>query len=231
MTFDVPIIGLHSRNAFPVILSGQLHIGMWLTTLHNAFEAQVPGQGFLHLLLIQALSRSHSELWTHSGRHPEYGSPWNSGRQVHCPLKHSAFAPHGDGLHGSSLTTIVGSRVHWVNAFPVNPSLHVQIDKCVITWQFALIPQEPGHGSRHFWLMQAKLLAHSSFIVHSGLQLGGLPSKLAWQEQDGIPLRLRQTEFGPQGDGMHGSLSSCGITAGAKNYKNIVKYRLFINIL
>lgn len=25
-----------------------------------------------------------------------------SGGHLHSPLKHSAFAPHGDGLHGSS---------------------------------------------------------------------------------------------------------------------------------
>lgn len=63
--------GRHSTKAFPFIPSGHLHIGMWLKTSQIAFEPQVPGQGSLHLFLIQALSLEHSELRTHSGRHPE----------------------------------------------------------------------------------------------------------------------------------------------------------------
>lgn len=63
-----------------------------------------PGHGSLHLLLEQALLRSQSELDTHSGRHPVYGSPKYSGKQEQepTPLRslQSAFAPHGDGLHG-----------------------------------------------------------------------------------------------------------------------------------
>ena len=39
----------------------------------------------------------------------------------------------------------------------------------------ALYPQAPRHGSWHFCWIQALLLAHSAFITHSGLQLGGLP--------------------------------------------------------
>lgn len=72
----------------------------------------------------------------------------------------------------------------------------------------ALIPQEPGQGSRHFCFIQAKLLEQSSLIVHSGLQFGGLPSKLGKQEHDGIPRRFLHCEFGPHGDGTHGSLVS-----------------------
>lgn len=50
--------------------SGQMHMGIWFTTLHIAVTEQVPGQGSLHLFLIQAKLRSQSELRTHSGLHP-----------------------------------------------------------------------------------------------------------------------------------------------------------------
>lgn len=92
----------HWTNALPCIPGGQLHIGMWALTSHSAFGAHVPGQGSLHLLLMQALSRLQSELRTHSGRQPVYGSPWNSGRQLHLPLLHCELDPHGEGSQGSS---------------------------------------------------------------------------------------------------------------------------------
>lgn len=44
-----------------------------------------------------------------------------------------------------------------------------------MAWQLALFPQVPGHGSLHFWLMQALFKEHSELTVHSGLQPGGLP--------------------------------------------------------
>jgi len=56
------------------------------------------------LLFKHALLRSQSELITHSGLQPVYGSPKYSGRhtQEPAPLRslHTALAPHGDGLHG-----------------------------------------------------------------------------------------------------------------------------------
>jgi hypothetical protein len=67
---------------------------------------QVPGHGSTHLFRTHAFALSQSVLRTHSGRQLEYGSPVYSGRQVHdpAPLRslHTAFAPHGDGLQGSS---------------------------------------------------------------------------------------------------------------------------------
>lgn len=66
------------------------------------------------------------------------------------------------------------------------------------------MPQDPGQGSLHFSRMQAKLLAHSELIVHSGLQFGGLPIYSAKQEHDGEPPMSRHCEFGPQGDGRQG---------------------------
>lgn len=52
----------------PVKPRWQLHIGLWLITLHIAFNPQVPGQGLSHFWFIHALSRGHSELTIHSGR-------------------------------------------------------------------------------------------------------------------------------------------------------------------
>jgi len=46
-------------------------------------------------------------------------------------------------------------------------------------------PQDPGHGSLHFSLMQAILLGHSAWTTHSGLQFGGLPTYVGEHEQDG----------------------------------------------
>ena len=94
--------GLHWTNGFPDIFSGQLHTGMWLMTSHLAFCPHVPGQGSLHLLRIQALSLGQSVLSTHSGRHPEYGSPWYSGKHVQTPSRHWVFGPHGVGLQRST---------------------------------------------------------------------------------------------------------------------------------
>lgn len=52
----------------------------------------------------------------------------------------------------------------------------------------------------------------SSFIVHSGLQLGGLPKYPGEHEQDACPPALRHKALRPHGFGTHGSLSSssCG---------------------
>lgn len=57
--------------------------------------------GSMHLFLEQALSRGQSLFMTHSGRQPEYGSPWYSGRHEQEPSRQTAFGPHGDGLQGS----------------------------------------------------------------------------------------------------------------------------------
>lgn len=52
--------------------------------------------------------------------------------------------------------------------FPVYPGTHEQTGLCPDTRQAAFIPQTPGHGSRHFWLMHACVDWHSLFVVHSG---------------------------------------------------------------
>jgi len=73
-------------------------------TRHCALSPQVPGHGSLHLLLMQVLSFAQSELRTHSGRHPVYGSPkyWGWQEQDPAPFRslHMALEPHGEGSHG-----------------------------------------------------------------------------------------------------------------------------------
>jgi hypothetical protein len=50
------------------------------------------------------------------------------------------------------------------------------------------MPQDPGQGSLHFSEIQALLLAHSEFTIHSGRQFGGEPMYVGRHEQDGEPL-------------------------------------------
>lgn len=90
-------MGIQLTNGLPVCPSGHEHIGMWLTTLQIALLPHVPGHGSLHLFLTQALFFGQSELETHSGLHPVYGSPWYSDKQLQMPLLHTAFDPQGFG--------------------------------------------------------------------------------------------------------------------------------------
>lgn len=59
---------------------------------------------------------------------------------------------------------------------PVYPWSQVHIGTCFTTLQLAWYPQEPGQGSLHLSEIHAKLPGHSTFIIHSGLQLGGRPT-------------------------------------------------------
>lgn len=95
--------------------AGHEHTGTWLTTVHSAPTPHVPGHGSIHLNLIQARGGAQSALFSHSLRQPAYGSPWNPGRHVQDPTPflswHSAFAPHGDGRHGSLCTGVRSEAV------------------------------------------------------------------------------------------------------------------------
>lgn len=62
-----------------------------------------------------------------------------------------------------------------VNGSPVYPDSQTQTGVWLMTLHWAYKPQLPGHGSLHFWFIQAWLMGHSEFIVHSGRQLGGDP--------------------------------------------------------
>lgn len=103
--FLLGCIGWHELRGSPVKPWKHIQEGAWLITRHSAFKPHVPGHGSLHLLFIHALDRSHSELRTHSGLHPVYGSPKKSFMQIQDPAPflslHKALVPHGDGLHGS----------------------------------------------------------------------------------------------------------------------------------
>lgn len=64
---------------------------------------------------------------------------------------------------------------HCVNGSPVKPAAHTHVGVWLTTRHSALAPQDPGQGSRHFRLIQARWLAHSLLLTHSGRQLGGEP--------------------------------------------------------
>lgn len=57
-------------------------------------------------------------------------------------------------------------------------------------------------------MIQARLLAHSVLLTHSGLQEGGDPMNCGRQEQDGDPLISLHCAFGPHGEGEQGFLGS-----------------------
>lgn len=102
-----------------------------MITVHSAFWPQVPGQGSSHLFLMHALFLGQSLLRTHSGRQPWYGSPWYSGKQVHIPLLHSAFAPHGEGEQGS-VTGI--TKINMVNYSNLQSTLFENSCYSKLTW-------------------------------------------------------------------------------------------------
>lgn len=62
-------------------------------------------------------------------------------------------------------------------------------------------------------------------ITHSGLQLGGEPMYPCKQEQAGFGPLAWHCEFGPHGEGWHGSrgLSTGVTTTGAKKRFNLLK--------
>lgn len=68
--------------------------------------------------------------------------------------------------------------------------------------------------------MHDLILGHSALIRHSGRQLGGTPINWLKHEQDGTPLAFLHWEFGPQGEGIHGSVGSAGISAGGADEWN-----------
>ena len=53
---------MHDEKAFPVVPTGQLHIGVCFITVHCALKAHTPGHGSRHFRLMQALSKGQSEL-------------------------------------------------------------------------------------------------------------------------------------------------------------------------
>ena len=74
------------------------------------------------------------------------------------------------------LYLLVVMRLQELNGSPSYPCWHRHTALCFITEHSAYAPHAPGHGSRHFSFIQARLLGHSLWIKHSGLQLGGTPT-------------------------------------------------------
>lgn len=72
-------------------------------TLHSVFKPHGPGHGLIHFWFTHACCKEHSELPTHSGRHPG-GLPTYSGKQEQTAWSlitlHWLFGPQGDGEQG-----------------------------------------------------------------------------------------------------------------------------------
>lgn len=69
----------------------------------------------------------------------------------------------------------------------------------------AFVPQVPGHGSLHLFCIHALFLGQSLFNTHSGLHpTYGSP----WNSILHLQIPLKQSAFGPHGDGLHGSENS-----------------------
>lgn len=86
--------------------------------------------------------------------------------------------------------------------------------------------------------MQAKLLAHSELLMHSGRQFGGVPLYSGKHEQEGASLTTLHCAFGPQGEGLHGFKGIDGGSSSEKETNNKFYlhdieelYYLWVNIL
>lgn len=90
-------------NGSPVYPGRHIQFGVWLTTLHCAFEPHAPWHGSAHLFLMQAMWFGHSLLLVHSGLQFG-GTPINSGIQEQegesLILWQIELGPHGDGSQG-----------------------------------------------------------------------------------------------------------------------------------
>lgn len=73
------------------------------------------------------------------------------------------------------MNDLLGKGIHFVKGSPVKDSLQLQIGLWLSTTHLVLRPQVPGHGSEHFWSIQALSRGHSELTTHSGLHPGGVP--------------------------------------------------------
>lgn len=150
-------------------------MGTWFRTRQYAFTPHRPGQGSWHLRLIQALSVGQSALIWHSGR--QFGGlPIISGRQEHWQrspivLGGLLLGPQGFGSQGSASIGSGGGGgfLQATNGSPIYPWLHTQIGRWFATWQYALDPHSPGHGSTQCWFLHCLFDGQSAFMTHSGL--------------------------------------------------------------
>lgn len=220
-------------KGLPTYPDGQTQFGVWLTTLHSAIWPQIPGQGSLHFLFKQAKWFAHSLLLTHSGLQFG-GDPSKSGKQEHegeLPWTlHIEFSPQGLGKQGSFGSANGFSIIGWhrMKGSPVFLEGQLQMGLWLTTWQVALTPHVPGQGSMHFWFRQARLRAHSEFVMHSGLHEGGVPKYPGTQEHTACPFTSRHWLLGPQGLGTHWFL---GISSETKIYSKVNEFQKWFVIL
>lgn len=138
-----------------------------------------------------------------------------------CSL-HSALAPHGDGTHGvgRSCSTAATSILQRKNGSPVYPISQMHIGVWLTTLHSAFNPHEPEHGFRHFLLIQARFVAQSVLLVHSGRQFGGDPINSARHLQSALSPFSVHCELGPHGDGWQGLTFNGGDCAKIKKKIN-----------
>lgn len=108
---------------------------------------------------------------------------------------------------------------HLVKGSPVKPGAQLQMGLWFTTWQRALRPQVPGHGSWHFWLIQARFKVQSELTTHSGLHVGGEPTQPGWHEHTAWLFIIRHTLLGPHGLGKQGFAGQAGATAAFHKWK------------
>lgn len=99
----------------------------------------------------------------------------------------------------------LGGEQPW-NGSPSKPGSQAQVARWSTTEQTALWPQACSQGFLHLCETQANVAGHSALIVHSGRQFGGAPIKVGWQLHAGVSCDFTHIEFGPHGDGWHGSI-------------------------
>lgn len=126
---------------------------------------------------VRTTGRWYTRVWSFQGSEFRYES--NHGLVKHlCSqiLVNSKFVELANKLKkiNNNLRCL---KTHWVNGSPVKSVMHTQTGVWLTTRQIALVPQEPGHGSRHFWLIQARPSEHSLLAIHCGLHSGGWPMK------------------------------------------------------
>lgn len=167
---------------------------------------------------------------------------------------HCAFGPQGDGSQGFCCGGTSNAKIkfnsnafqdidwhltvnnqffkifsrfsiHLTNGSPVIVTGQLQIGLWLTTWQIALIPHDPIHGLLHFWFMQASVGPQSVLTTHSGLQVGGIPTKPKIQVHTACSFTSLHWLFGPQGDGLHGL-----VTRGS-DYRKEESINPFVNFL
>ena len=92
---------------------------------------------------------------------------------------------------------LLSTNEHSVKGSPENPSGQAHIGLWLTTSQVARNPQDPGHGSTHFWLLHAWFRGHSALSTHSGRHAGGEPKNDGKQEHTAWLLISRHWLLGP----------------------------------